>query len=118
MAGLFAVLTKEFSHIRRQPSTIFFMLVVPVMQTIIFGYAIDTQIENIPLAVYDLDGRSRGRELAETFANTRRFKIVQYCQDSESFRRSLTAGRAKAGLLIPQNYTDRLAAANRSRSRC
>lgn len=107
--GLFAVLTKEFSHIRRQPSTIFFMLVVPVMQTIIFGYAIDTQIENIPLAVYDLDGRSRGRELAETFANTRRFKIVQRCQDSESFRRALTAGRAKAGLLIPQNYTDRLA---------
>nr|MCU0979939.1 ABC transporter permease [Pirellulaceae bacterium] len=109
LAGLFAVLTKEFSHIRRQPSTIFFMLVVPVMQTIIFGYAIDTQIENIPLAVYDLDGRSRGRELAETFANTRRFTIVQRCQDSESFRRALTAGRAKAGLLIPQNYSDRLA---------
>ncbi len=109
LAGLYAVLTKEFSHIRRQPSTIFFMLVVPVMQTIIFGYAIDTQIENIPLAVYDLDGRSRGRELAETFANTRRFKIVQHCQDSESFRRALTAGRAKAGLLIPQNYSDRLA---------
>ncbi len=109
LAGVFAVLTKEFSHIRRQPSTIFFMLVVPVMQTIIFGYAIDTQIENIPLAVYDLDGRSRGRELAETFANTRRFTIVQRCQDSESFRRALTAGRAKAGLLIPQNYSDRLA---------
>jgi ABC transporter DrrB family efflux protein len=107
--GLLAVLTKEFSHIRRQPSTIFFMLVVPVMQTIIFGYAIDTQIENIPLAVYDLDGRSRGRELAETFANTRRFAIVQRCQDSESFRRALTSGRAKAGLLIPPNYSDRLA---------
>jgi ribosome-dependent ATPase len=109
LAGLFAVLTKEFSHIRRQPSTIFFMLVVPVMQTIIFGYAIDTQIENIPLAVYDLDGRSRGRELAEMLANTRRFTIVQRCQDSESFRRALTAGRAKAGLLIPPNYSDRLA---------
>ena len=107
--GLLAVLTKEFSHIRRQPSTIFFMLVVPVMQTIIFGYAIDTQIENIPLAVYDLDGRSPGRDLAETFANTRRFVIVERCQDSESFRRALTSGRAKAGLLIPQNYTDRLA---------
>jgi ABC transporter DrrB family efflux protein len=56
-----------------------------------------------------LDGRSRGRELAEALANTRRFEIVQRCQDSESFRRSLTSGRAKAGLLIPQNYTDRLA---------
>jgi ABC transporter DrrB family efflux protein len=107
--GMSAILNKEFSHIRRQPSTIFFMLVVPVMQTIIFGYAIDTQIENIPLAVYDLDGRSRGRELAEMFVNTRRFTIVRRCYDSESFRRELTSGRAKVGLLIPQDYSDRLA---------
>jgi ABC transporter DrrB family efflux protein len=106
--GLFAILTKEFSHIRRQRTTLFFMLVVPVMQTIIFGYAIDTQIENIPLAVYDLDGRRQGRELTETLTNTRRFEIVERCQDTESFRRALTSGRAKAGLLIPPNYTDRL----------
>ena len=33
------------------------MLVVPVLQTIIFGYAIETEIENIPTVVYDLDGR-------------------------------------------------------------
>ena len=57
IAGLWAVLVKEFFHIRRQPVTLFFMLVVPVMQTIIFGYAIDTQIENIPTVVFDLDGR-------------------------------------------------------------
>ena len=107
--GLLAIMSKEFFHIRRQPSTLFFMLVVPVMQTIIFGYAIDTQIENIPLVVYDLDGRRKGRELAETFENTKRFRIVRRCQDRESFHRALTSGRAKAGLLIPPNYTDRLA---------
>ena len=56
--GLVAIMVKEFAHIRRQPSTLFFMLVVPVMQTIIFGYAIDTQIEHIPLVVFDQDGRS------------------------------------------------------------
>lgn len=106
--GLWAILVKEFVHIRRQPSTLFFMLVVPVMQTLIFGYAIDTQIEDIPLVVFDLDGRRQGRELAEKFENTRRFEIVQRCRDHESFRRALTSGRAKAGLLIPPNYTDRL----------
>lgn len=108
MRGLFAIMAKEFCHIRRQTSTLFFMLVVPVMQTIIFGYAIDTQIEDIPLAVYDLDGRQQGRELAEAFQNTRRFKIVQRCHDQQSFRRSMTSGRAKAGLLIPPDYSDRL----------
>jgi ABC transporter DrrB family efflux protein len=108
LQGLGAIMTKEFCHIRRQTSTLFFMLVVPVMQTIIFGYAIDTQIENIRLVVYDLDGRQRARELAEAFENTRRFQIVERCQDRESFRRALTSGRAKAGLLIPPNYSDRV----------
>jgi ribosome-dependent ATPase len=106
--GFFAVMTKEFSHIRRQRATIFFMLVVPVLQTVIFGYAINTQIEHIPLVVYDLDGRRKGRELAEAFENTRRFTVVDRCQDEESFRRTLTSGRAKVGLLIPPHYTDRL----------
>ncbi len=101
-------MTKEFSHIRRQPSTIFFMLVVPVMQTIIFGYAIDTQIENIPLVVYDLDGRSRGRELAEAFANTRRFRDRRALPGQRVVPPRADSGRAKAGLLIPPNYTDRL----------
>ena len=41
LAGFLAILIKEFVHIRRQPSTLFFMLVIPVIQTLIFGYAIE-----------------------------------------------------------------------------
>jgi ribosome-dependent ATPase len=106
--GLRAVLVKEFYHIRRQPITLFFMLVVPVMQTIIFGYAIDTQIENIPTVVYDLDGRRQSRELIATFANTRRFQILERVFDEESFHRALTSGRARVGLRIPPYYSDRM----------
>jgi ABC transporter DrrB family efflux protein len=104
------VLIKEFFHIRRQPTTLFFMLVVPVMQTIIFGWAINTQIENIPTAVMDLDGRSAARQLTEMFVNTRQFKIVERSHDSVSFRRALTSGRAKVGIVIPADYSDRLLA--------
>ena len=106
--GFLAILLKEFSHIRREPVTLFFMLVIPVLQTLIFGYAISTEIENIPTVVYDLDGRRYGRELVEAFQNTRTFKIVGRVFDEESFRRALTSGRAKVGLRIPPNYTDRL----------
>ncbi len=72
-----AVLIKEFFHIRRQPTTLFFMLVVPVMQTVIFGWAINTQIENIPTVIMDLDGARRLGRLVDTFANTRQFKITE-----------------------------------------
>jgi ABC transporter DrrB family efflux protein len=106
--GLWAVLLKEFFHIRRQPTTIFFMLVVPVMQTIIFGYAIETQIENIPLVVFDLDGRQASRDLTAAFQNTRRFKLIDRVYDSDSFHRALTSGRAKVGLRIPPYYSDRM----------
>jgi ABC transporter DrrB family efflux protein len=107
-AGFAAILTKEFAHIRRQPTTLFFMLVVPVMQTIIFGYAIDTQIENIPTVVWDMDGRQAARDLVAAFVNTRRFAIVAETYDEDAFFRHLTAGRAKAGVRIPPDYSERL----------
>lgn len=106
--GLLAMLLKEFSHIRREPATIFFMLVVPVLQTIIFGYAIETEIENIPTVVYDLDGRRAGRELIEAFRNTRTFEIRERTYDEESFRRAISSGRVKVGVRIPPDYTERL----------
>lgn len=108
LAGLNAVLIKEFFHIRRQPTTLFFMLVVPVMQTIIFGWAINTQIENIPTVVMDLDGRTAARQLIDTFTNTRQFKITEHISDRESFDRALTSGRAKVGIIVPADYSDRL----------
>ncbi len=106
--GLLAMLLKEFSHIRREPSTIFFMLVVPVIQTILFGYAIQLDVEHIPTVVYDLDGRRQARELLEAFQNTRTFTIVDRVFDDESFERALTSGRAKVGVRVPPDYSDDL----------
>ncbi len=106
--GLLAVMVKEFFHIRRQPSTIFFMLVVPVMQTIIFGYAIDTQIENIPTVIFDMDGRAQGRQLIDAFVNTRRFKLVSEVRNEDDFMHAIIAGDAKVGIKIPPNYSDRM----------
>jgi ABC transporter DrrB family efflux protein len=108
MNGLWAMLLKEFAHIRREPATIFFMLVVPVLQTIIFGYAIETEIENIPTVIFDLDGRQEARELVASFRNTRTFEILERVHDEESFRRAITSGRAKVGVRIPPDYTERL----------
>ncbi|MGE5193763.1 MAG: ABC transporter permease [Deltaproteobacteria bacterium] len=108
MNGFVAMLLKEFSHIRREPATIFFMLVVPVLQTIIFGYAIVTEIEDIPTVVYDLDGRREARELVEAFRNTRTFEILERVYDEESFRRAISSGRVKVGVRIPPDYTERL----------
>ena len=108
MNGFRAILLKEFAHIRRDRSTLIFALFVPVLQMTIFGYAINVTIDNIPLAVFDLDGRQESRRLIDAMCNTRTFRIIERAGDMESLRRSMTSGRAKAGVLIPADYSERL----------
>ena len=106
--GLWAIWVKELAHIRRDPTTLFFMFMIPIIQTIVFGYALDTQVESIPTVVYNLDGRRQSQELVESFVNTRTFRIVDWVYNDESFRRALTSGHARVGIRIPPDYTDRL----------
>ena len=108
--GLWAMLLKEFSHVRREPTTLFFMFVIPVLQTVIFGYAIQTEIENIPTVVFDLDGRQQSRELLDAFVATGTFEIVGRPTDETAFRRALSSGRAKVGVRVPSDYSERLIA--------
>ena len=107
-SGFVAIFLKEFAHIRREPATLFFTLIVPVLQTIVFGIAVNTEIEDIPMVVFDLDGRSDARELRESFENTHTFRIVERVLDEQSFERAITSGRAKVGVRIPADYSDRL----------
>ncbi len=108
MNGFWAIFGKEFAHIRRDPATIFFTFMVPVIQMTIFGFAIDVTIDYIPLVVWDLDGREESRRLVEAMENTQTFQVQDRVHDEESFHRALTSGRAKAGILIPANYSERL----------
>ncbi len=106
--GFLAIFLKEFAHIRRQPITLFFMFAVPMLQMLVFGYAIETEIEHIPVVVLDFDGRQDARDLREAFVNTRTFDEIERATDWQAFRDALASGRAKVGLIIPPDYTDRL----------
>ncbi len=108
MNGFWAIFLKEFAHIRRDRSTIFFAFMVPVLQLTIFGYAIDATIKNIPLTVFDLDGRQESRRFVEALVSTQTFQVVDRPFNMDSFRRAITSGRAKAGILIPADYSERL----------
>jgi ABC-type multidrug transport system permease subunit len=107
MNGFWAILLKEFSHIRRDRGTIFFAFLVPALQLTIFGYAIEVTIEHIPLIVMDLDGHQESRRLVEALEASRTFRVTERVTDADTFRRA-TSGRAKAGVLIPAKYTERL----------
>jgi ABC transporter DrrB family efflux protein len=108
LRGFGAIVQKEFVHIRRQPSTLFFMFVIPIIQMLIFGVALDTQVENITTIVQDLDGRQASREVIDAFTNTRKFRIIGVTRDRHAFEHAITSGRAAVGIVIPPDYTDKL----------
>ena len=108
MNGLLAILLKEVSHIRRERGTLVFAFVIPVLQMTIFGYAIDTRVEEIRTVVLDLDGRRDGRELVEAFENSRTFRVVERVQNRPAFDAALTSGRAKVGICIPPGFSESL----------
>ncbi|MFO1055284.1 MAG: ABC transporter permease [Planctomycetota bacterium] len=112
--GAIAILRKELAHIRREPATLFFALVIPLLQLLIFGVALDTQIEHIPTAVLDLDGRAAGRELVEAFADTRTFDIVLRTHGYDELRHALASGAARVGIVVPPDHSERLVRAEQS----
>jgi ABC transporter DrrB family efflux protein len=108
MNGFLAILLKEFAHIRRERSTLVFAFVIPVLQLTIFGYAINTTIENVATVVFDMDGRQESRKLIESFANARKFRIVERVSSDAAFDEALGSGRARVGIRIPPDYSERL----------
>lgn len=108
MKGFWAILIKEFSHIRRDRGTLIFAFLVPAFQLTIFGYAIDVTIENIPVVVLNLDQRQDSREFLDALVATGTFEVIERVEDMDSFRRALSAGWARVGVLIPPDYSDKL----------
>lgn len=106
LQGLGAIIYKEVLQARRDPATRFVFL-IPVIQTIIFGFAIDMDIQHIPTVVFDMDRGVESRRLIERMANTTSFDIVGTARSAEEVRNQIVAGRAKVGLIVPPDYSAR-----------
>lgn len=107
--GFGSIFYKEIIQISRDPITLVLMLLVPMLQLTIFGYAINTDVRNIKTVVYNLDVGRESRELLDAFENTDYFRIIRYVASDEELNNAIVAGRAKVGIKIPPDYSDRLA---------
>jgi len=106
--GFLAALYKEFIHIRRDPATLVLTLAIPLLQITLFGYAINTDVKNIPTVVYDMDQRRAGREMIAAYRNTDYFRIVGEVHSDRELNDAIVAGRAKVGIKIPSDFSQRL----------
>ncbi len=106
--GFGAVVYKEILHIRRDYRTVFFALFIPVLQMIVLGFGIDTNIRQVKTVVFDQDGRQASRELVDRLRNSDTFRIVGYVQSDQELNDVIIAARARVGVKIPVDYSDRL----------
>lgn len=105
--GLKAIVYKEVIQVRRDPATRV-VFVIPCIQLLVFGYAIDTDVRHIPTVVFDADRRTGSRELLHEFTSTDVFDIVEEATDVAGVRAAIVAGRAQVGIVIPPRYSDDL----------
>jgi ABC-2 type transport system permease protein len=99
-----AMLVKEFIQVLRDPRMRFVMFVIPVVQTIVFGYAVNTDVRHVALAIYDLDNTSQSRELAGNFTNSGYFDIHTRVYDDATARRLIDDGSVKALLRMNRGF--------------
>lgn len=105
---LLSIMRKEFIQIRRDPRTLLIIIVIPILQLVLLGYAATNDVRNVPLAIYDQSGSAESRALLEAYRVADYFKVA-FAADSEAdLRFYIENGQAKAGLIIPPDYAERL----------
>lgn len=67
---ILAIINKEFIQIRRDPRTIALILMMPIMQLLLFGYAVSSNVDHVPTAVLNLDIGQQSRKLLSSFSNS------------------------------------------------
>jgi ABC-2 type transport system permease protein len=95
-----SMLIKEFIQALRNPRMRLILFLPPLIQLIIFGYAANTDIRNISLAVYDLDNSPESREMIERFTSSGYFRIALRAADAREIRRWIDEGKISAALQI------------------
>ena len=105
-----AIAKKELVQLRRDRLTMGMMVGIPVMQLLLFGYAINTDVRHIPTVVLDQDGSAGSRDLARSLEATGFYDLVGEVRGYDEVGRAMRSSRARVALVVPPGYAADLAA--------
>ena len=107
---IWPILRKEFIEIWRDPRSLAFILGMPVLMLLLYGYGISSDVKRVSLAVYDRDGTPAARELVRRFTSADYFVAVAAVESLQALREAIDRGQARVGLLIPEDFGRNLGA--------
>ncbi len=112
--NLFRVIVlKEFQQLARDRTSLRLMIMMPMVQMMVLGYALTTEVKHTPVAVVDHDGGPVGRSLIQAISNNALFTYKGNVNSEGELRERLDRGEVKLGLIIPGDFSRQLELATR-----
>jgi ABC-2 type transport system permease protein len=105
---LISIIRKEFIQIFRDPRTLVLVIVMPMLQLFLLGYAATTDVKNISLAVWDQSQSQPSRALLDAFRAANYFSIDYPVGSGDEYKELIEQGKIRAALIIPPDYDVRL----------
>jgi ABC-2 type transport system permease protein len=107
-ARLKQMLIKEFIQVLRDKRTRIILIVPPILQMLIFGYAATYEIRHVPTVVLDLDHSQESRDLISRFTSSPYFTLERQLTDARQIRDQIDSGDATVGLEIDAGFAQKL----------
>lgn len=101
----FAILKKEWIEIRREYITYIFLILIPFMQVILFGYIIQTDAKHLPTVVIAQDNSNFTSSVIASFVNTGYFDVIKITQNPATAEQMMSTGKVQFIINIPENFT-------------
>lgn len=105
---LLSIIRKEFIQIFRDTRTLVMILIIPIMQLFLLGYSATSDVRNIPLAVLDQSRSHESRALLDSYRAADYFRIAYMVTSEAEIEALISAGDARAAVIIPPDYAQRL----------
>ena len=103
-----SMIWKEFIQMRRDRATLAMMLGIPVIQLLVFGFAIRMDVRHLPMAAWDQSHTQESRELIQKLQATDNFTVTRHVESYGEAIRLIDRGTVRAAIVIPVDYARRL----------
>ncbi len=101
----YAIIQKEFIHVFKDRASFIVVLIMPIMFSLVFGYAVTTDIEDIQIAVLDNDKTVESREIIKKFGTSDYFITDYYVSSIKEIEDLIGANKVKGALIIPSGFS-------------
>lgn len=108
MKRLLSFVIKEFHHIFRDRRTMLILLGMPIVQIILFGFAVTNEVNNASIAIWDQSKDEATTQIIQRISSSKYFDIEQFLHSKEGIEGAFKKGKVKMGIVFPQRFRESL----------